>query len=71
MTRNGRRVGITHPNPYTQELVIRQAFQNAGGLDIDLIGYFEYHGTGTPIGDPIEVSIIGRVFASRRQHERL
>lgn len=68
---NGRGGGITHPNPEAQELVIRQAFRNAGNLDQDLVGYFECHGTGTPVGDPLEVSAIGRVFSAGRQSERL
>jgi acyl transferase domain-containing protein len=68
---NGRGGGITHPSPDAQELVIRQAFQNAGGLDPNLTGYFECHGTGTPVGDPLEVSAIGRVFSAGREQQRL
>jgi acyl transferase domain-containing protein len=47
--------------------VIRQAYKSAGGLDPSLTGYFECHGTGTPVGDPIEVSAVGDVFSSYRQ----
>lgn len=68
---NGRGGGITHPSPDAQEAVIRQAFKNAGGLDPGLTGYFECHGTGTPVGDPLEVSAIGRVFGAVGQRERL
>ena len=67
MDSNGRTGGITHPSPEAQEAVIRNAYQNAGGLDHNLTGYFECHGTGTPVGDPLEVSAIGRFFASGRQ----
>ncbi|KAI1302455.1 hypothetical protein F5Y03DRAFT_407817 [Xylaria venustula] len=63
---NGRTGGITHPSPEGQEACIRRAYERAGGLDMSLTGYFECHGTGTPVGDPIEVSAIGRVFADKR-----
>ena len=64
--RNGRTSGITHPSLEGQESVIKRAYKNAGNLDPSLTGYFECHGTGTPVGDPIEVSAIGRVFAPGR-----
>ncbi|POS74346.1 polyketide synthase-5 [Diaporthe helianthi] len=60
---NGRTGGITHPSPDGQEACIRRAYERAGGLDMSLTGYFECHGTGTPVGDPIEVSALGRIFA--------
>ncbi|KAH8198332.1 hypothetical protein TruAng_007487 [Truncatella angustata] len=63
---NGRTGGITHPSPEGQEACIRRAYERAGGLDMSLTGYFECHGTGTPVGDPIEVSAIGQVFAGSR-----
>ncbi|KAI0817576.1 hypothetical protein GGR55DRAFT_673409 [Xylaria sp. FL0064] len=63
---NGRTGGITHPSPEGQEACIRRAYERAGGLDMSLTGYFECHGTGTPVGDPIEVSAIGKVFADTR-----
>jgi acyl transferase domain-containing protein len=68
---NGKTGGISHPSPEGQEAVIRQAYKAAGGLDPNLTGYFECHGTGTPVGDPIEVSAIGRVFSAGRQEEPL
>jgi acyl transferase domain-containing protein len=68
---NGKTGGISHPSPEGQEAVIRQAYKNAGDLDPNLTGYFECHGTGTPVGDPIEVSAVGKVFASGRSNEPL
>ncbi|KAI0003422.1 putative polyketide synthase [Xylariaceae sp. FL0662B] len=68
---NGKTGGISHPSPEGQEAVIRQAYKAAGDLDPDLTGYFECHGTGTPVGDPIEVAALGNVFASGRQDEPL
>ncbi|KAI1264396.1 hypothetical protein F5Y18DRAFT_390351 [Xylariaceae sp. FL1019] len=63
---NGRTGGITHPSSEGQEACIRRAYERGGDLDMSLTGYLECHGTGTPVGDPIEVSAIGRVFADNR-----
>ncbi|KAK2764515.1 Type I Iterative PKS [Arachnomyces sp. PD_36] len=63
---NGRTGGITRPSAAGQEAVIRKAYQNAGDLPFSDTTYFEVHGTGTPVGDPIEVSAVGNVFSSVR-----
>lgn len=60
---NGKTAGITQPNASSQEAVIRQAYKRAGGLDLKDTTYFECHGTGTPVGDPVEVEAVSRVFA--------
>lgn len=65
---NGKGLGITHPSTVGQEAVIRQAYAKAG-LDFTETAYVECHGTGTPVGDPIEVSAIGNVFACGRTPE--
>nr|P9WET0.1 RecName: Full=Polyketide synthase-like protein Preu9 [Preussia isomera]UNY67721.1 polyketide synthase Preu9 [Preussia isomera] len=66
MNSNGRTGGITRPSASGQEAVIREAYRNAGRLSFKDTGYFECHGTGTYVGDPIEVAAVGRVFASDR-----
>ncbi|KAL9031280.1 MAG: hypothetical protein Q9196_000687 [Gyalolechia fulgens] len=58
---NGRTGGITRPSAAGQEAVIRKAYSNAGNLSLADTTYFEIHGTGTPVGDPIEVSAVGSV----------
>ncbi|KAB8235179.1 type I polyketide synthase [Aspergillus alliaceus] len=63
---NGRTGGITRPSAVGQETVIRKAYENSGNLPFSDTTYFECHGTGTPAGDPIEVSAVGNVFASSR-----
>ena len=68
---NGKTGGISHPSPEGQEAVMRRAYEAAGGLDPDLTGYFECHGTGTAVGDPLEVSAVGRLFAAGREEEPL
>ena len=47
-----------------QAAVIRKAYQNAG-LSFSDTDYVECHGTGTPVGDPIEVDGIAACFAGR------
>lgn len=49
-----------------QERVIREAYQRAGGLNPNLTGYFECHGTGTPVGDPLEVEALARAMTGNR-----
>ncbi|CAJ2509588.1 Uu.00g146140.m01.CDS01 [Anthostomella pinea] len=62
---NGRTGGITRPSAAGQEAVIRKAYSDAD-LPFEDTTYFECHGTGTPVGDPIEVRAVGNVFASTR-----
>ncbi|KAI2643562.1 reducing type I polyketide synthase 10 [Xylaria nigripes] len=58
---NGRTSGISLPSADGQELVIRKAMARAG-LTPDDISYVECHGTGTKVGDAIEVDALARVF---------
>jgi acyl transferase domain-containing protein/acyl carrier protein/NAD(P)-dependent dehydrogenase (short-subunit alcohol dehydrogenase family)/ubiquinone/menaquinone biosynthesis C-methylase UbiE len=59
---DGRTMGITTPNPEAQAEVIRAALERAGA-SADTVSYIEAHGTGTMIGDPIELRGLGRAFA--------
>ncbi|KAI1470380.1 polyketide synthase [Daldinia caldariorum] len=61
---SGKTPGISLPSGRLQEVVIRKAYQNAG-IDFTGTDYVECHGTGTPVGDPIEVDAIGRCFSPR------
>ncbi|MGF1538807.1 MAG: ketoacyl-synthetase C-terminal extension domain-containing protein [Elainellaceae cyanobacterium] len=61
---DGRTSGLTVPNGPAQQAVIRQALRNSG-LEPDAVGYVETHGTGTALGDPIEVGALGAVFSDR------
>lgn len=64
VNQDGKSNGLTAPNGLAQERVIREALDRAGLAPED-IGYVEVHGTGTSLGDPIEVEAIGRVQAGR------
>lgn len=57
----GRTNGYTVPNPNAQADLIRQALKNAG-VDARTIGYIEAHGTGTSLGDPIEIAGITKAY---------
>jgi acyl transferase domain-containing protein/NAD(P)-dependent dehydrogenase (short-subunit alcohol dehydrogenase family)/acyl carrier protein len=55
---DGRTDGITVPNPESQKALIRKVSARAG-VPLKNIHYFEAHGTGTAVGDPLEMSAIG------------
>lgn len=50
----GRASGFTVPNPKAQSQVISQALKDAG-VEPQSISYIEAHGTGTSLGDPVEI----------------
>ena len=66
---NGKTPGITLPSSKEQEAVIRKAYARAG-LSYNKTSYVECHGTGTPVGDPIEVEGISQVFGQSLQGRR-
>ena len=57
------KVGYTAPSVEGQAQVIARA-QKMAGVTADSISYIEAHGTGTPVGDPIEVAALNRAFRS-------
>ena len=63
---DGYTSGLTVPSGPSQQAVIRQALAD-GGLHPDQISYIEAHGTGTSLGDPIEMGALGQVFGQRSQ----
>ncbi|OII70881.1 type I fatty acid synthase [Cryptosporidium ubiquitum] len=62
---NGRSASLTAPNGISQQNVINSALEYAGIRPND-IGYIEAHGTGTSLGDPIEISALKSVFSRKR-----
>ncbi|NBE80083.1 KR domain-containing protein [Micromonospora sp. NEAU-HG-1] len=63
----GQAQSFTAPNPDAQADLLVSAYTEAG-VDPGTVGYLEAHGTGTRLGDPIEVS--GMVAAFRRLYDR-
>ena len=62
---DGKSNGLTAPNGPSQQAVIRQALENAG-VKPSQIQYVETHGTGTSLGDPIEVLALAKVLGEGR-----
>ncbi|WP_424216094.1 SDR family NAD(P)-dependent oxidoreductase (plasmid) [Streptomyces sp. BI20] len=58
----GVRNGFTVPNPRMQARAVRKALADSG-VDPRTIGYVEGHGSGTSLGDPIEVRALTTAFA--------
>lgn len=58
---DGNSGGLTVPSGPAQEEVIRRALA-AAELDPDQVSYIEAHGTGTKLGDPVEMRALGNVF---------
>ncbi|MFF0457047.1 polyketide synthase Pks13 [Nocardia africana] len=66
---DGRSNGIVAPNPDAQVDVLRRAYRDAG-IAPSTVDYIEAHGTGTPIGDPIEADALGRVVGRGRDDDK-
>ena len=60
---DGKSASITAPNGLAQERVIRQALK-VSNIRTDEVDYIEAHGTGTALGDPIEMEALAGVFAA-------
>ncbi|MEU7517958.1 type I polyketide synthase, partial [Streptomyces sp. NPDC042898] len=57
--------GMTTPDAAAQEAVLREAHAQAGTAPSD-VRYVELHGTGTPVGDPIEAAALGAALGTGR-----
>ncbi len=57
--------GLTRPSALAQEDVLRQAYARAGVAPAG-VQYVELHGTGTPVGDPVEAAALGAALGRER-----
>jgi acyl transferase domain-containing protein len=64
VNQDGRSNGLTAPNRHAQVQVVRQALAAARATPDDVC-YLEAHGSGTPLGDEIELGALNEVFRGR------
>ncbi|WP_086851759.1 type I polyketide synthase [Amycolatopsis kentuckyensis] len=64
VNQDGRSNGLTAPSRGAQVEVIRRALLDAGAAPDD-VDFLEAHGSGTPLGDEIELGALGDVFGGR------
>ena len=65
INQDGRTNGLTAPNSLAQQAVMKAALADAG-VAANQVSYIETHGTGTALGDPIEVNAIKAVLLPDR-----
>ncbi|MER6615751.1 type I polyketide synthase [Streptomyces xantholiticus] len=65
VNQDGRSDGLAAPSAAAQEALFRQALARAG-VDSGEVGMIEAHGTGTPVGDPVEFMSLARVYGRGR-----
>ena len=68
-TDGSRKSGLTIPSEIAQTQLMHQVLERSG-VSVNDVDFIEAHGTGTPVGDPIEVRSISSVYAKER-NERL
>jgi amino acid adenylation domain-containing protein len=61
-----QKIGYTAPSVEGQATAITEAYQKAG-IDPETVSYIEAHGTGTTLGDPIEIEALARAFRSQKK----
>ncbi|KAF2816383.1 uncharacterized protein BDZ99DRAFT_542807 [Mytilinidion resinicola] len=65
---DGRTPGISQPSSEAQISLMRGVYSRFG-LDMSRTRYFEAHGTGTAVGDPLEAEAISTVFNQSQQRD--
>ncbi len=69
LNQDGTSAGFTVPSERAQAGVITEALRRAGVAPSD-VDYLEAHGTGTEVGDPIELNSAGSVYGQGRDPDR-
>ncbi len=68
VNQDGRTSSMTVPGQFSQEAMLNEAYEQAG-ISPSRVCYIEAHGTGTPVGDPIEVLALGNILSKGRKAE--
>ncbi|MGW0487970.1 SDR family NAD(P)-dependent oxidoreductase [Streptomyces olivaceus] len=61
MNAGGKTGGYTVPNPNAQAALVRRVLEGTG-VPPETVSYVECHGTGTALGDPIEIAALGKAL---------
>lgn len=69
VNQDGASSGLTAPNGTAQRALLRAALENAM-VESRHVGFVEGHGTGTALGDPIELGALAEVYGSGRDPDR-
>jgi acyl transferase domain-containing protein/acyl carrier protein len=70
INQDGRSTGLTAPNVLSQQALLRDALE-AANLEPEQVSYIECHGTGTSLGDPIEVEALKAVYLAGSRKSKL
>lgn len=69
INQDGSSIGITAPNALSQQEVINSAWEDAD-INPESISYIEAHGTGTKLGDPVEIHGITQAFRQKTNRKQ-
>ena len=64
---DGRSASLTAPNGSAQQGLLRSTLSHSK-CDPSSVSYLEAHGTGTALGDPVEMGAVRGVYGERAQH---
>ena len=64
---DGRSNSLRAPNMNSQKKLIKSVYEKSG-ISMDTIGYIETHGTGTSLGDPIEIKALQNAYSEMGIH---
>jgi acyl transferase domain-containing protein len=62
---DGKTPGISMPSTEAHESLMRKAYEVAGLQDVSKTAFVECHGTGTAVGDPLEVNAVANVWGEK------
>lgn len=70
VSHGGKANSLTAPNPQKQAALLKRIYKKAG-IKFSQIGMIEAHGTGTPLGDPIEFNALQQAFSDLDDHDHV